>query len=117
MKSIFSMLFLGLPCAEGLAFRHSGALRVAEVSRARCVVCRVHRWRCRLCELTEKDLVISNPDCEDSILPDLLNSLGGKRMKFTHKVPSFASVDLPYTRFAFDDAVVCVAYCRTSFLI
>ena len=31
------MLFLGLPFAEGLAFRHSAVLRVAEVSRARCV--------------------------------------------------------------------------------
>ena len=38
MKSMFlSVLFLGVPFAEGLAFQHSAALRVAEVSRARCV--------------------------------------------------------------------------------
>ena len=38
MKSMFlSVLFLGLPFANGLAFQHSAALRVSEVSRARCV--------------------------------------------------------------------------------
>ena len=38
MKSMFlSVLFLGLPLAMDLAFQHSAALRVAEVSRARCV--------------------------------------------------------------------------------
>ena len=38
MKSMFLLvLFLGLPFAKGLAFRHSAALRVDEVSRARCM--------------------------------------------------------------------------------
>ena len=38
MKSMFlSVLFLGFPFAKGLAFQHSAALRVAGVSRARCV--------------------------------------------------------------------------------
>ena len=31
------VLFLGFPFATSLAFQHSAALRVAEVSRARCV--------------------------------------------------------------------------------
>ena len=38
MKSILCLvLFLGLPCAEGLALRYSGALRFAEISLARCL--------------------------------------------------------------------------------